>query len=112
MYPISFGSSKTKMAPNLILKTRGADPIITRQRRAWGTHFALNKGQEAPQFTSCRSTRGDLLCSQGSDYTLFCLKEGRCPGESGGQLPLPANAGKATFTQSTLPQKKKKKRQD
>lgn len=74
IFPLQQGKNGSKP---LILKTRRAGPIITRQRRAWGTHFALNKGQEAPQFTSCQSTRGrSPLLPRGRLHPVFAPERG------------------------------------
>lgn len=70
-YPTPLGSSRAKRAPNLILKTRGAAPLSPAREGRGGTHFALNKGQGAPQFTSCHSTRRPPLLPKEQSHPIL-----------------------------------------
>lgn len=71
------------------------------------SHLIKDKGRHS---ASPAKVQGDRLCSlRGNRTPHFTLKEGRCPGEGGGQLPLPSAAGKATF--NTAPPTPKLKKQ-
>lgn len=109
MYPISFRSSRAKMAPNLSSSKHAGLVPLSPAREGRGEPIShLIKDKRRHSSRPVKAHGGDLLCSQGGDCTLFLPQRGAMTGESGGQLSLPSSAGKATFTQP--PGKKKKKK--